>query len=46
MITEDFASEGCDAVDQIINALNKTLKIAELYELAHDGHESDAQVLP
>jgi len=46
MITEDFASQSCDAVEQIISALNKTLKIAELYELAHDGHESHAQVLP
>ncbi len=45
MITEDFASESCGAVEQIISALNKTLEIAELYELAIDGHESHAQVL-
>ena len=46
MFTEDFASESCAAVEKIIRALNETLEIAELYELAIDDPESLAQVLP
>lgn len=45
MITEDFASQSCDAVEQIIAALNKTLKASELYKLTYDGHVSHAEIL-
>lgn len=44
MITEDFARQSCDAVEQIVGAFNKTLKKAELHELAYEGHESHAHV--
>jgi hypothetical protein len=37
MITEDFATQGCNAVEQIISALNETLHGEELYKLVKDG---------
>lgn len=45
MITEDFASKSCDAVEQIIGALNKTLGPSELHELAFNGQVSHARVI-
>ena len=45
MITEDFAKQSCEAVEQIVSALNKTLKESELYELTYCGHESQAEIL-
>lgn len=45
MITEDFAKQSCDAVEQIIGTLNKTRKPSELYELVLEGHESHATAL-
>lgn len=45
MITEDFATKSCAAVEQIRSSLNKTLKASELHALAYDGHESQAQVV-
>ena len=45
MITEDFAKQSCDAVDQIIHVMNKTRKPSELYELVLEGHESHATAL-
>lgn len=45
MITEKFATQSCDAVEQIIIALNKTLNESELHELNYCGHECHAKVL-
>jgi len=45
MITQDFATQSCDAVEQILRALNKTLNESELYELAYEGHTSHAALL-
>jgi hypothetical protein len=45
MITEDFADQSCDAVDQIISALNETLDGEGLYKLACDGGVRSAKIL-
>jgi hypothetical protein len=45
VITEDFAKQSCEAVEQIIKDLNKTLKRDQLFELTYDGHESSARVM-
>jgi len=44
MVTEEFAIKSCDAVQQILTILNKTLKDAELHALTTDGQEYGAQV--
>jgi hypothetical protein len=45
MITEDFATKSCTAVEQLLRTLNKTLEASELHALAYDGQESHAQVV-
>jgi hypothetical protein len=45
MITEKFAAQGSDAVENIIKALNKTLKESELHELYSCGPEIHAEIL-
>jgi hypothetical protein len=45
MITEDFAEQSCDAIEQIIKTLNKTLNDDDRFELNSRGHESGAQIL-
>jgi len=45
MITEAFAKQCYNAVDQIIAALNKNRKPSELYELVLEGHISNATAM-
>ncbi|MGD1085966.1 MAG: hypothetical protein ABSA47_14610, partial [Verrucomicrobiota bacterium] len=44
MISEEFAAKSYGAVEQIIRALNNTLKPSDLHELTSEGHEYYAQV--
>lgn len=45
MITEDFANQSYEAVEQIVKDLNKTLKMDKRFELTYDGHQSSATVM-
>jgi hypothetical protein len=44
LITEEFATQSHDAVQQIISAFNYTLERKELYELTYDGNVCSAQI--
>ena len=45
IITEDFATQSCDAVSKIMTALNETLNAEQLYKLAFDGRAFSAKIL-
>ena len=45
-VTEDFARESYDAVQQVVDLLNTTLTIKQRYELTCDGNESHAEFEP
>jgi hypothetical protein len=45
MITEEFATKSCDAIEQIIHALNATLTDSQRHELNCRGHEVYAFVV-
>jgi hypothetical protein len=44
MITEEFANQSCDAIEQIVTALNKNLTDSQLNALTYDGQEFQAQI--
>jgi hypothetical protein len=44
MITEEFANQSRDAVEQIISAFNKNLKDSELNSVTYDGQEFHAHI--
>lgn len=44
-ITEDFATKSCEAIEQIIDALNARLTDSQRYELNCRGHEVHAFVV-